>query len=927
MANELTDLSTWLDEDSDFPTTQAPNIADPTASAEAFIGDAEAILQINTNADEGIKDLVAAYQSERWDDPERALKIVEDYANKLRQKDPNRENLLDLNEALEIAPIKPEDVGFDIARYEEENLAQVAGGDSPDPLVRAYQSQIVKGIEDVATAGYQEANTLADNSVLMDKVDRAGLGAVAGIVKAFGFEKDVERQLRADSNDTFASAVASGVGSILALPITIPNTIINAGAFGYEQYEETRAAGGSIGSALTAASIEGANQAIDVVLDKLILAKPLKKGTGIFRSVATRAVAEGSQEVAQNRVTEYADFVGLDKSQRNLIPFAGENFQEDLYAAGAGALIGGGAQIAERTVPGLISRRRQQPDTGPAPEVEQTAPGVEQTTQAAPSGPAAITDDIASLGERLGLSRIRPFPETEPPNRVAVVGEPVAGNAPVETVESAEQPQSLDRDTAVAITDADEAFMAGEDGTTVRVLDGAKKQAHTDAVIIEPEVAEKIATLQATQITPDGAPVSPETGTEVNPIKIQKDDLGRPYIQHPNVTPDLTIDTTTRNTDPVMIPVADTPTGHVLQFSERPTVFGSIENRASVSKGKVTTLSPTQTRKEISTADKLRATPKLNDNVKRLLELDKNASDDLSYIADTNEGNLARVNEVFAEYDNNYLAFANAISSRPFGEITPHEALAADFAAEALSAKANAIRETDAATADLYDTLAADMVVASTAKGSEAGQALQLRSLTPFTANTLLLNARMQINSVAAAKAAAESGRSLAEVKNITQEDAQLDVIEQGLVEREASLQEAAKIAQERHDAPDREIAELEQEAVRLETAPSPEVTAIDEQIRDLDRAEKVRVEEEQAAAEDLQKQQDALEEQAVAADKQADDLENAVEEADTKVQDLENEIAAKEKELQDLINKKLDEPDTKELKELEQKKKDLGCK
>src|SRR5687767_8980226 len=75
-----------------------------------FIGDAEAVLATAQNADEGIKDLVEAYKSGDWENPQEVLLQVREYADALRSKTPGEENLLSPQETLEIAPVKPGEV-------------------------------------------------------------------------------------------------------------------------------------------------------------------------------------------------------------------------------------------------------------------------------------------------------------------------------------------------------------------------------------------------------------------------------------------------------------------------------------------------------------------------------------------------------------------------------------------------------------------------------------------------------------------------------------------------------------------------------------------------------------------------------------------------------------------------------------------------
>jgi len=775
-------------------------------SAESFIGEAEAVLAVSNNADDGIFDLVDAYKSRTWDNPGKALQIVETYANKLREKNPGEQNLLTAEETLNIAPVKTGDVDGYIQSWEAQNLAKIKN--SNDPLVRAYNDTLAGAIEQVATGAIQ-ANNNEEVSVFSDKMARITLGALPGLAKLTGTEKYLERSLRADSNDTLASAVSSGVGSILSLPLAVLNLPLNAEEFGREQYNKSRAAGADVGTALFSGGIEGVNQAADVLLDKVLLGTKARKSAGFVATGLKKALGEGTQEFAQDKVSDAASVVGLSKNELDAV------FTDSAAMSfAAGAIVGGGAQVV---MPNAARPSPSTPDTG----LSEMFSGIEQD------------QDL-----------VIPFPETAPMRSVAVVGEPAYGGTNFTLVEDASTGDVDVKESAapIAESDADEVFILAPDGTITRVVQGEQKQAHTGAVFVSPENAQKIAALQASE--PGGEPVI-----------IKQDDLGRPYVEHPNVGNDLEVHDDIVDNDPVLIP--EETAGHVLQFSERQNELDSVEHSATVSNGTANTVSTVGAQKvaESSIADKLRASNNLNPVVRDLLGLNDDFATNLTYLPNSNVGTRGQVDETFAQFDNNYVLFANDLLAKDYDDLTSIEGVAAAIAGTALSAKGNSVRATDPVAAAKYDTLAVNLWIASQKVGTPAGQELQQRTQIPMTGENIIVSVKSDVSAMATAKVAQQTGRSIQSIEGIIEENTQLDNLSTGLNERETIITETARVAEERHDAPDKQVADIEKEIQTLENDASPEVTAAQ---KDLNTVEQ-RVAEVERSAAALEKEADDI--------------------------------------------------------------------
>lgn len=828
----------------------------PKQPAISFRGDAEAILASSQNADQGIKDLVEAYQSTTWDDNSQALAIVEEYSNKLRQKTPGQENLLNPAEVYDVAPVKLEDVNYDPYKWEEQNLAAVEKGDNP--YLRAYQGSINKAIEDATTTNIQQINDLPEIGVgqLEDKFNRFRLGFLPGVAKIFGADKDFQRSLRADSNDTFSSALAGGVGSLLSTPLSVPDLLTRIPTYGIEQYKESRASGASIPRAVESGAIEAANQALDVVLDKMIFGAEIKAGVGLVKPFVKRATSEAFQEFAQDKVSDIADVVGLNKDQYD------EVFSKSaLTSAAVGAVIGGASGVVEHGAPGSLSKTDAAGFNGPSAPIEQAAAGVAEQQD-------------TSLETDLGLS----FKETEPLNKVAVIGEPVDGGTNVTTIEDASNGAILPVDAGSGYTtDIGEAFIENEDGTTSRVIDGAKKQAHSNAVIVDPETANKIAQLQTKETTDGG------------PVVIENDDLGRPYINHPYVASDLTLQEEPTNAGPVMVPQAES--GHTLQYSNRIDEFGNVEYRATVSQGKSdgTSTAGAQKVEETTVADKLRATATLNPQVKTLLGLNEDFATGLTYVPNNREAKLAKINDLMARYDNNYVAFANDLTSKDYGDITDVESVTAGIAAEQIARKADEIRATDPDKAEQYDLLSANLTAASVKSGSLTAQALEFRKLIPFNATTITAKLRADATQLATAKAAQDFGVSTEQLNNVVKENENLTKLDQGINEREALITEQEVKAEETFNAPDKQVADIEKQIIDSDNATSPEI-------------------------EDAQKQLDEVTNKAVEVEKKATELETQAEdikanqeEANSKIEDLTKKVTELSKPVEVVPTTKVD--------------------
>lgn len=834
-------------------------VAEEKQSATAFQGDAEAILAISENADYGIQDLVDAYKSNTWDDPTKALQIVEDYANKLRQKHPSEENLLSAEETMTIAPIKPGDVNDYIEAWEEKNLAAVK--DSTDPFIRAYEDTITKSIEDVATGAFQQTN---EASEFTDKVTRTALGAIPGIIKGLGVEKYFERNLRADSNDTLASAVSSGVGSLLSLPIAGVNLLTNTVTFGAEQYNQARAGGASVPEAIASGSIEAANQAIDVVLDKVFLgSKQREAGKFVVRSFA-KSLGEGTQEVVQNKISDFADAVGFSEEETNLL----ELNREDALAFAAGTIVGGASQVTESLAPGSVSAN----PLGVSPELR----GSETTLIDSRTG-EPVPQATEDLETNLGL---------EVPLNVAVVGEPAAGGSNLTTVQDASTGAIGTEGTPVLDTDAQEIVLENPDGTISRVVNGERKQSHTGAIIVSEETAKKIAEIQAS--TPGG-----------KPVVIQTDDLNRPFVNNEAVQPDLTVSEVAKNPDPVLIPQEES--GHVLQYSNRTNELGSVEHAATISQGKTGGVSTAgaQAAAESSIADKLRKSGVLNSHVAELLGLNEDFATGLTYVPTSNDNNIREVNDLFSRFDNNYVAFANDLLSKDYGDITSTEAVAAAIAGIGLSQRADQIRATDPEAAAQYDNLATNLWSASQKEGSSTAQDLQRRTRIPMTGDRLITTMKSEVNDLATVRAAEEIGISQEQVENVTKENLQLDKISEGLTQREVLIDDAERLAQERHDAPDQKVAELEKELETIDSSTSPEITAVEEQLNEID------------------KQTKETEKRAANLEKEADEIQTAQEQANDRIAELTKKVEE--------ASKKPVEEDTSAVDSLKAKKEQLA--
>jgi len=817
----------------------------PKQPAISFRGDAEAILASSQNADQGIKDLVEAYQSTPWDDSSQALSIVEEYANKLRAKTPGEENLLTRGEVLSIAPVTEEEVNYNPYKWEEENLAAIEKGDNP--YLRAYQDTISKALEDTTTGTIQQINTLIDSSEIDDKMARAALGFVPAIPKVlssipgvsdiFQGEKGLQRQLRADSNDTFSSALAGGVGSLLSTPVAAFDLLTRIPVYGVEQFRESRNSGASITTALESASIEAANQAFDVVLDKLVFGATLKKGKGLLKPFLQRATTESSQEFAQDKISDIADVVGLNKDQYD------EVFSRSaLMSAGVGAVLGGASVAVEAAAPGTLGAV----DNTPTP-TEQAQDAVSEQ---------ASTD----LQTELGLS----FKETEPVEKIAVIGEPVDGGQNVTTIEEASNGAILPVDASGGYTtDIGEAFIENEDGTTSRVIDGAKKQAHSNAMMVSPEVASKIAQLQTKETTDGG------------PIVIENDDLGRPYINHPYVASDLTLQEEPANAGPTLIPQAET--GHTLQYSNRIDELGSVEHRATVSQGKSngTSTAGAQKVEESTVAEKIRYQnpDALNPQVQKLLGLYEDFAVGLTYTPNTAEVKDQTIDNIMAVYDNNYILFANAITGKDFGDITTDESVVAGIAAHELAKKAEEIRAAEPEKAEQYDILSANLATASVKSGSQTAQALEFRKRIPFTGTTVTAKLRADATQLATAKVAQDAGISVAQVENVVKEDAQLDLLQVGINEREATINEQEVKAEEAFNAPDKQVSDIEK------------------QIIDSDNATSSEIEDAQKQLDEVVNQNVEVEKKATELETQADNIKNNQEEANSKVDELTKKV------------------------------------
>lgn len=834
--------------------------------AYAFEGAAQAVLDVSENADSGIQDLVDAYSSREWDNPEQALQTVEDYANKIRQKQPGPENLLTGQEVLTLFPPKE---GENVQAYEARQLADIESEESKDPLVRAYQDFLGASVEDTVTGAIQQSNNtgrprdaidearsaalnaalpgvgtltdFVDESYFDDAAGRIALGALPGLAKALGVEKYVQRNLRADSNDTFVSTLASAAGSVLSIPLAPVNFIINADAFGTEQYNKSLAAGADVPTALEAAGIAGANQAMDTILDALFANRALKAGTPIVGDILKSAGGEAVQEYAQNKFADIAEFVGLTKENtQNIGEFLTPN-KQDIYSMGAGALVGGGAR-ATTILGGQVS-----PSEPPPPP---------QTTE------AVSTAVSTGLGEELGLN----FPEILPARRVAVVGEPVTGAPNITTVETAEETPATNILGPSVTTDVGENIYVNEDGTTSRDVVGDLKQAHGEATIISEETAEKVGQLQGLNV--DG----------VDPVVIQIDDLGRPYIQHPNVTPDLIYSETPTDGAPVMIP--EDTSGHLLQTSERIDDFGSVENRATLSQGKASGVQNTgigagvnpESIGESTIADKLRNSRRLNPYVNKLLGLDREGLSNLTYFKAGRDVYSDQIDRIFSRYDNNLVDFANEMSGRELEDISETESIAMGIAAAKISDKANEIRETNPLAAQNYDGLSDLLVRGSVAKGTIQAQDFVARKLIPFNGNTIASTLRNEVEDEAVARVAVDNNVSVDQVQRVQDENLLLDKANEGLSVREDALNEQEVVAQERYDTPDKQVSEIEKEITTIDdTGPA--------------------VIEAQKAVDEAAQEEKVADTQAAVLEKEAEDIETEQEVANEKVQILTKDI------------------------------------
>lgn len=788
--------------------------------ADGFVADAEAVLAVSEDADQGIRDLVDAYKSTAWDRPTQALDIIETYADKLREKHPGPQNLLSSEETFNLAPIKPPDVGMYIEEWDKQNRSALEY--STNPYIRAYKDNLKRSIEDVATGSIQQANN--DRvSVAEDKLNRFVLGAFPWAAKTFESESYLKRNLRADSNDTFASTLTSTAGSLSTLALTPVNMVGNAWEFGKETYDKSLEAGSSTPRAIGAGLAEGASQALDVLADKLLLGR-LPGVNKAIPDILITGLGGGLEEVAQNVASEGADILGNTREELSDL-FSKSN----VYAFGAGAIAGGVAKGGSRAIETL---------TPPTELQSQTMPDGSPFENVPPSFNDVTPNDLAPDT----INNL--FPDLTPLPYSSVVGEPVNGSSNLTTIEEAGTGSTEGSPPAAMESDAGEKFIINKDGSINRVVGSEKKQAHTSAMKVSPEVAQKLGILQSKAIGGDPEYAykaiealqqqlpglkSPRKIAEVNrriaewkdtlkvrPVVIRQDDLGRNFIQHPSVTPDLTIDTTNINSDPVEIPASDT--GHLLQTSRRLNDAGVVEHRAAISTGQVTDSAGaahiSETMAESSIADKIRNSRFINDNVKALLNLGEKFSD-LLYVKTSDSQDMERLNEKMATYDNNYVLFANSLLLNPdIQSISADDSVLSGFASEAFSQRAEVERAAgNLEAAGHYDELSAKMMLAFQSKGSVQGQEFRMRKLVPVTGATFVSATRSQGNDLATARAAQSLELPIEEVKSVVADNKTVDKLEGALGERVNTIAQEETKAEERATEIDRKVIELEKVA------------------------------------------------------------------------------------------------------------------
>lgn len=491
-----------------------------------------------------LRDSFSAYE---FPDKERASGIFSSYSDDVRKRF-GETQAFDFETTMGLAPVDmiditpstedPEEAKLDtINKWEEENLKFLSETD--DTRYIQARSQLERGIKQAAAMQRRDYYG-KDNYLVTDLGLRAGQGAIGPLADLLGADSVSDfftEQTDPDRDDSYWSAIASGVGSAAgAIGSGVATTVTTGTPWGAAAYLGASGAGavrkqvensleneGTAVEALEAGAIETVSQVAQVAAGGKVFGSVAKQiggkvtaqlGARVFPRIAGNALLEGSAEAGGQVLSNIAENVGQDKDD--------DIFQGVTQSGVAGFVVGGAASGI-----GEIAAKR--------------------------NGVTEISDLTNAIEETEG-----------------------SGPPKLESIPAPRKSVELDTEAMPVANLSDKTQIVEADGQ-LHLQAGNKTLQGYDAVhYVSPETAELIRA-----VTNGNAP----DGTA---ITLTTDDDGNLLLESEFLNDDLTVASTKTGGVRRKVPTAETPEGSVPVFVNKTrTTNGVRENGYFIAAGKV----------------------------------------------------------------------------------------------------------------------------------------------------------------------------------------------------------------------------------------------------------------------------------------------------------------------------------------------------
>lgn len=356
------------------PEINVPVQQQQISSASDFEVDAFSILDQSQSYNSGVNKLIETYNTNKYDDPEKAKNILAEYGNELRYK--FKEATPSTDDIFAIAPIKTSDIqgNTDVERvdnWEKQNLDAIQNSTDPDYI--AASKMLIPQIKDSASQ-LRRSLIGGQDSWIEDKLYRVAEGAVGPFAKLLGYD-DVDKAILERTNPTQDDSLSGMISYIVgaSVPFVLGDIVAGpAGGLGViasqgggearNTYQQSLEKTGDTRRAFAGAALVGGAQAAGFIPLGGIIAEGVGRiGGQVAKEAASKSINEAliaslnAQKTTFGNVARATLDSGLAGSAATIVSNAGKNIaldEDGNLTEGAGrafiaqALIGGSVRGA-----------------------------------------------------------------------------------------------------------------------------------------------------------------------------------------------------------------------------------------------------------------------------------------------------------------------------------------------------------------------------------------------------------------------------------------------------------------------------------------------------------------------------------------------------------------------------------------------------